>query len=929
MEQIKIVESPKGVYHCEPNISADEWVDILSNEDLTTSNYKTAIMAFYNESGHKSTCKVLSVKLYGDSTGAQKINNWITNFGKAVVKYLNRFQIIDFDGSERFWHVTMCMGKKNDEGLFETTLRPELVQAIEKLGWNTPVAYSWIPFYMEMADKLLMYKNRRKELVDIVYALGEKYVGYIRSTNGGHVSDMDPFTVFGTFNRHLSNDNRIQLCKYFKEKLDIKANLPSEFNGVPVLNNMMSTFYWRRNESTDIQPLWNLFEVVMANDSNNLHKCFDIVCKQLGIKWNITMGLFWIRPYDYISLDSRNREYLPTLGINIFKETQIDSVHYFPLLQEVKKKISENVVGSIPEISYKAWLGDTNISAKPKERKYWLTGYTFGSEGSQIEKFIGEGIWESKHIDGNASDQKLLGLAQQISQGDILILKSTSTKGVNHDRPFMRIKGAGIVTSDISTYRIEGATKCQCSVEWANIDEHDFEGSIYGSYRKTIHQADSKVKDIIEYVNGFIYDKTKDLPMEKTLKYKEYIELLQENHNLVLTGAPGTGKTYMAHEIAKEMDAEIEFVQFHPSYDYTDFVEGLRPIDKGDGQVGFERKDGIFKEFCKRAIKNLLDSRKSLESLKNEISWQEKLDSFIEEAMEDCKILKLVNGNDFAIKDIKGHNIIVRNEQNEKTTEVSVNADEILELLTNEVTLNIVRDIRDYYGRKFGTQPDSYAFAIIKAIREAEQIGPIVKPNKVNKVEKKNFVFIIDEINRGEVSKIFGELFYAIDPGYRGKKDKLVQTQYQNLLPESDVFSKGFYVPENVYILATMNDIDRSVESMDFAMRRRFTWKEVTPSDTEDMLDELSCAIEAKATMMRLNNVISETEGLGAAYVIGPSYFLKLKKNGGDFEKLWRLNIEPLLKEYLRGFRKSENVLKKMYEAYFNTKEKSNFFEEE
>ena len=185
MKQVEIIESPKGVYHCEPNISTDEWVQILSDEKLITPNYKTAIMAFYNEPGHKSTCKVLSIKLYGDPIGTQKIKNWITNFGKAVVKYLNRFQIVDSDASERFWLVTMCMGKKNNEGLFETTLRPELVQAIEKLGWNTPVAYTWIPFYMEMADKLLMYKNRRKELVDIVYALGEKYVGYINvsSTN--------------------------------------------------------------------------------------------------------------------------------------------------------------------------------------------------------------------------------------------------------------------------------------------------------------------------------------------------------------------------------------------------------------------------------------------------------------------------------------------------------------------------------------------------------------------------------------------------------------------------------------------------------------------------------------------------------------------------------------------------------------------------
>ena len=115
-----------------------------------------------------------------------------------------------------------------------------------------------------------------------------------------------------------------------------------------------------------------------------------------------------------------------------------------------------------------------------------------------------------------------------------------------------------------------------------------------------------------------------------------------------------------------------------------------------------------------------------------------------------------------------------------------------------------------------------------------------------------------------------------------------------------------------------MNDIDRSVESMDFAMRRRFTWKEITPADTAYMLDKLDCATEAKATMERLNKVIEETDGLGAAYMIGPAYFLKLGENGGDFNKLWEMNIEPLLREYLRGFRKTKEILYKFSKAYYN-----------
>ena len=406
-----------------------------------------------------------------------------------------------------------------------------------------------------------------------------------------------------------------------------------------------------------------------------------------------------------------------------------------------------------------------------------------------------------------------------------------------------------------------------------------------------------------------------------SMMYQKYIDLLKESKNLVLTGAPGTGKTFMAQAIAKEMGCgkeEMCFVQFHPSYDYTDFVEGLRPIMMSEGQMGFERKDGLFKEFCKKAIKNLIDSAKSIENLSKELSWENKLQQFIDDSIDNDTKFKLSNGSEFTIDEFKGRNIIAHNDSNPKTPLIPINADEIIELLTNDVPLNIVRDIRTYFKRKFGTQPDSYAFIITKAIREMKYKAQVISANKI---ERKPFVFIIDEINRGEASKILGELFYAIDTGYRGKKDIRVKTQYQNLVPETDVFSEGFYIPENVFILGTMNDIDRSIESMDFAMRRRFTWKEIKPEDTQSMLDTLECATKAKSVMARLNNEISKIEGLGPAYQVGPSYFLKLGDNGGNFEKLWNMNIEPLLREYIRGFRKSDEIMEKLRNAYFDTKE--------
>lgn len=407
----------------------------------------------------------------------------------------------------------------------------------------------------------------------------------------------------------------------------------------------------------------------------------------------------------------------------------------------------------------------------------------------------------------------------------------------------------------------------------------------------------------------------------KTSKYQAYIDLLKQTHNLVLTGAPGTGKTHMAREIAKEMGAESMFVQFHPSYDYTDFVEGLRPIDNGEGHIVFERKDGVFKEFCRKAVQNLIDSSKSVEELSDETYWKMLLEEFVNDAIDNATTFKTVNGSEFVITGMTESYVSILNEQNAKASILNVSIHEILTLLFNEITLEYVRDIRKYFGRMFGTQADSYTFVIVKKIREKHQSASANKVNQKHssRIQERDYVFIIDEINRGEASKIFGELFYAIDPGYRDDKDNPVQTQYQNLIPTSDVFAKGFYVPRNVYILATMNDIDRSVESMDFAMRRRFTWKEIKPECTEDMLDNLgqSLADSTKETMHRLNNEIVATDGLGAAYSVGPAYFMKIKDLKGDFSALWNMNIEPLLREYLRGFRAIDDMMEKFRKAFF------------
>lgn len=395
---------------------------------------------------------------------------------------------------------------------------------------------------------------------------------------------------------------------------------------------------------------------------------------------------------------------------------------------------------------------------------------------------------------------------------------------------------------------------------------------------------------------------------------QKYVDLLKKTHNLILHGAPGTGKTHLARDIAEAMgcsDNEIGFVQFHPSYDYTDFVEGLRPVNDGNGQIGFERKDGVFKNFCERAMKSSKKQNSLLkERIKDYIQTKKEflLDFF---GTHYIYALDSINDDDFKFT------IFLEGYPDKKPREASVTINLALfeRYLCNEYTFE--NELAKYYDEN--SYVDAYYQNLKNYILEDSEIRKLViNIDSILSTDNQPFVFIIDEINRGEMSKIFGELFFSIDPGYRGK-DGLIKTQYQNLINESNVFYNGFYVPENVYIIGTMNDIDRNVESMDFAFRRRFTFKEITAKDTqEQILSGLDYSIreEAIKRMNSLNDAISKVEGLSSSYHIGGAYFLKLKDLDNDFGKLWEYHLEGLLREYLRGMENAESKLEDLEKAY-------------
>ena len=416
-------------------------------------------------------------------------------------------------------------------------------------------------------------------------------------------------------------------------------------------------------------------------------------------------------------------------------------------------------------------------------------------------------------------------------------------------------------------------------------------------------------------------------PVQPPEEYQiPFSSILIESKNLIFRGAPGTGKSYLAKKIAadiisngyfddcallsEEQKKQVEFVQFHPSYDYSDFVEGLRPKINDDGTMGFELQDGIFKKFVARARKNYEDSQKSVEVVEKEVTAQEAMEEFFSGVEFGVDTFRTINGSEFTVTSVDDRHINISIPGNAMANRLTLNLDEVRKMLESGQKFEKIKDITTFFRKTYATQGYSYDFALYQAIKSKKSTA---SKAKAKQEELKKYVFIIDEINRGEISKIFGELFFSIDPGYRGKVGE-ISTQYSNLHADPN---EKFYIPENVYIIGTMNDIDRSVDSFDFAMRRRFRFVELKADECLEMLASLEneeLQAEAIRRMTALNKAIVEVEDLNENYQIGAAYFLKLKTLG--FDQLWTDYLQPLLQEYIQGMYDEAGIMDRFAQAY-------------
>ena len=829
--------------------------------------------------------------------------------------------------------------------------------------------FPWIPFYMELAQALLSYKNDRKPLVDFIYSelskVGDKsLVDYIHMRDGSKAKDIDPFSVYGIVNRNLKVENKIDFLKKFKEKFNLKADVPTDFSGIPTVDARRAFFFSWNDHGERIRDLWDMFENVILEKPIKTY--FDRVIADGLPKYQLTMVLYWVSPYSFLNLDGRNRSYLSTFGFPD-EFPNLNYAEYSRLMEDVKSKMNEGIIPStsFPDLSQEAFVISTESKVwmwNGDEKTFSIKELRCGSSAKGQLKFETYHTKKSlssdyKKTTGKDDDQIPYMYWQFLTEmkvGDIVVVFATrKDKGFQYHLLY----GWGIITTDV-TFDYANDNPMVRGVEWHTpqpakpIEERKTKNALF------MHEVTGIEAANIMNLLGINKEESTTMNKESADKY---IQLLRTNKNLILTGAPGTGKTYLAKQIAKQLlkveeDDDLQknkrfgFVQFHPSYDYIDFVEGLRPLKESQGSIGFKRQDGVFKAFCKQAILSETADADTLSDINdNPTVWKVSLGGTYDNPIrKDC----LDNGyirigwhdygdiedfNDFEAFEFGGKNVLRAFQSGMQIGDLVVSCYSAKEadaigVVTGEYEYHaesgeypryrnvkwLVKGIKENIVELNNNKPFTLS-TVYKANITAEAALKIVQKyssNNFSEASRKDIaIFIIDEINRGEISKIFGELFFSIDPGYRGIAGR-VKTQYQNLIEEGDAFKDGFYVPENVYIIGTMNDIDRSVESMDFAMRRRFAWAEVTAAESMKMLNGTHYEDEAKKRMQNLNDAILKVRGLGAAYQIGAAYFKKIEEYGGDFQKLWDFHLKGLLFEYLRGNVNAEEQLEELKQAY-------------
>ena len=614
------------------------------------------------------------------------------------------------------------------------------------------MSFTWVPYYKEFAEKLLQYQENRTNLCRLIYDHeDELLINYLHDEGGkdDRFTDIDPFTTFGLFNRGISMKNRVSSAALFKRLLNISADVPSDFDGVPILNNQKSHFFGFRQDRKpgDIENLWRLFvKVVKKEDFENE---YNALLGQFLIGVNITMALFWVRPEDFLAFDSSNRAYMKErYGIVLPNRAPAYSA-YMSILNDIKKKMKEGVI---------------------KEKTFC-------------------------ELSANAYNGALNGVGQT--------------------------------------------------------------------------------------------------------RYDDIVGIWRRRKNIVLHGAPGTGKTYDIPELAVRL-CDPRFMSNGRSREeivnrYNQLKVSLKRT--GDNDV---RKDCMENDYIRIGWDEYgTDISDETDGSSRNDKGKQILDAYVNKMKVGDIVMSC-----YSSKEIDAIGVITGEYRYDESLPAYKRIRPVHWLIKGKRE-NIV----ETNGGKEMVESTVYR---LKSIH-VEDVEAILEKYGVfieQKEDDKPYVMVIDELNRGNVSKVFGELITLLEADKRkgSKNEESVKLPYSK---------KSFHVPDNVYLIATMNTADRSLGSLDYAIRRRFAFIAERPIGLED--DRFNAELFEKVSRLFVKNFdaykasgwdasmrLLPADTLSDEYRpedvwIGHSYFLMQDEEGVDNTRERILyELIPLLEEYVR-----------------------------
>ena len=807
--------------------------------------------------------------------------------------------------------------------------------------------YDWVDFYGEFASILLNYKNKRNELIEkvvAIYAMTGISMPTLERDN--QLIDIDPFTVFGLFNKKLTDENRVKILTAIAELFGVKTSVPSSFDSLPVLNPQNATFYYFIDQrgTEDIDDLWGLYESALTyaespTESNKkaMSRDFNLVINKKGNgNSKITMALYWIAPDVFLNLDSRNEWYIyesgkiPTDCVKQLPKikSKISAAKYFEIT-EVMKRYLESVESphkDFKELSFEAWVYSEQVNkekSKKKENKF---------SNASILQWFAPLIQALRDLGGSATPAEAR--AKIIENEDLTEEEISLTRGKNNVNKFENevafarsyLVNAGYI--DKSVYGIWTLTETGKAVDMTRALASDIYKSVLSSGsmksdKKTTALADEDVRTR----RYWIYS-----PGKGAYKWDEFY-----NSGIMAIGWGEIGdltaydsKDAMKEKMKEMFDENLTYRnaahltwQFANEMKIGDVVFVKKGMHRLIGR-GIVMSDYEFDSAGKDEFQHVRQVdwthrgdwphpgkavTKTLTDITSYTDYVEKLKAiFEEESEEDIEEVEAIYPT--YMKDDFLSEVYLSEEEYEKLADIL------------RIKKNIVLQGAPGVGKTFAAKRLAFSMMGVKDVERVMMIqfhqsysyedfimgfrpsadgfelrrGAFYNFCKKAEIDGDNdYFFIIDEINRGNLSKIFGELFMLIENDKRGVSLQLLYSD------------EKFSVPKNVYIIGMMNTADRSLAMLDYALRRRFAFFEIKPGFTTEGFEAYKRGLENEksdrliACVENLNNAISMDESLGEGFSIGHSYFCNLSPETIDEQVLSGIveyELIPLLKEY-------------------------------